>query len=88
MYNVMLNYSNNEKNTLFKHASKLKSRQALMPAQKLTQTVPDAKPLTIDASITDRAGDQKAVISAFLMLPLSACDPVDLSKFLAKDKLA
>lgn len=59
MYNVILNCSNNGKNTLFKHASKLKNHQTLMPAQKLTQTVPDgSKPLTIDASITDRAGDQ------------------------------
>ena len=79
------------KKVLFKHC-KQSQHQKLMRAQKLTQTLPGAQPLTASMSIDDRVADQKAVVAAFLsekMLPFSlAPDLVALSKFLAKDKSA
>lgn len=63
--NTTVNYGSNGKKVLFKH-SKWDHHQKLICAQKLTQTLPGAKPLAANTSIADRVADQKAVVTAFL----------------------
>lgn len=89
--NRYINYGSNGKKVLFKHSMD-NEHQMLMRAQELTQTLPGSKPVIAKASLSDRVADQKAVVTAFLSentLPFSlAGELVNLSKHLAKDKLA
>ena len=86
-----LNYGSNGKKVLLKH-SKDALHQKCVHAKHQAETLPGVAPVQARTSLSDRIAHQKAVMTAFLcenILPFSLAPKlVELSKHLAKDKLA